>query len=30
MHINFKMPIYGIQYYNNFDLSTVCIEMLTF
>ena len=28
MHINFKMPIYGIQYYNNFDLSTVCIEML--
>ena len=22
------MPIYGIPYYNGFDLSTVCIEML--
>ena len=26
--INFKMSIYGISYYNSFDLSTVCIEML--
>ena len=22
------MPVYGIPYYNSFDLSTVCIEML--
>ena len=28
MYINFKMPFYGIPYYNSFDLSTVCIEML--
>ena len=28
MYINFKMSFYGIPYYNSFDLSTVCTEML--